>query len=142
AMLPFCGYNMGDYFKHWLKTGPRLKNPPAIFHVNWFRKGADGKFMWPGFGDNMRVLKWMIDRFEGGGGATESPIGFVPRPEDLDTADLAGMTKEKLEDLLSVKPEEWKKELETQQEFFDTLGADMPAELTAQHDKLAARFAQ
>ncbi len=84
AMLPFCGYNMGQYFRHWLKIGPRLKNAPLIFNVNWFRKGPDGKFLWPGFGDNMRVLQWIIDRAEGRGGATESPIGFVPRPEDLD----------------------------------------------------------
>jgi len=141
AMLPFCGYNMGQYFKHWLKIGPRLKNPPLIFHVNWFRKGADGKFLWPGFGDNMRVLKWMIDRCEGRGGATESPIGFVPRPEDLDTKGLEGFSSETLTELLSVKPEEWKKELETQKEFFKTLGADMPSELTAQHDQVAERFA-
>jgi phosphoenolpyruvate carboxykinase (GTP) len=142
AMLPFCGYNMGDYFKHWLKIGPRLKNPPLIFNVNWFRKGADGKFLWPGFGDNMRVLKWILDRVEGGGRAAESPIGFVPRMEDLDTEGLAGISKETLQELLSVKPDEWKKELETQNEFFATLGPDMPAELTAEHDKTARRFAQ
>ncbi|MGI8821623.1 MAG: phosphoenolpyruvate carboxykinase (GTP) [Chthoniobacterales bacterium] len=140
AMLPFCGYNMSQYFKHWLKTGPRLKNPPLIFHVNWFRKGADGKFLWPGFGDNMRVLKWMIDRVEGQGGAAETPVGYVPRPEDLDTAGMQNMSPERLQELLSVKPDEWKTELAGQQEFFATLGADLPEEMTAQHDKVAARF--
>ncbi len=142
AMLPFCGYNMGQYFKHWLKIGPRLKNPPLIFNVNWFRKDADGKFLWPGFGDNMRVLKWIIDRAEGRGGATESPIGFIPRAADIDTEGLAGVTKETMDELLSVKPNEWKKELETQQEFFNTIGQDMPEELTAQHDTLAEKFGQ
>lgn len=141
AMLPFCGYNMGQYFKHWLKTGPRLPKPPLIFHVNWFRKGADGKYLWPGFGENMRVLKWIIDRCEGRAGATESPIGLVPRPEDLDVAGMAGISPETLIELLSVKPAEWQKELEGQQKFFDTLQPDMPDQLIAQHDKVAARFA-
>ncbi|MGI9088571.1 MAG: phosphoenolpyruvate carboxykinase (GTP) [Chthoniobacterales bacterium] len=140
AMLPFCGYNMGQYFQHWLEMGPRVKNQPLIFHVNWFRKGADGKFLWPGFGDNMRVLKWVIERVEGRGGATESPIGFVPRPEDLDIKGLAGVSHETMKELLSVKPNEWKKELEAQSEFFKTLGSDMPRELIAQHDKTAENF--
>ncbi|MDQ6654350.1 MAG: phosphoenolpyruvate carboxykinase (GTP) [Verrucomicrobiota bacterium] len=140
AMLPFCGYNMGQYFKHWLKTGPRIKNPPLIFHVNWFRKGADGSYLWPGFGDNMRVLKWMIDRVEGKGGAEETPVGYVPRPEDLDTEGLGGVSKETLQELLSVKPDEWQKELEGQQKFFATLGSDLPQELNTQHDKVAERF--
>ncbi|CAN5179969.1 phosphoenolpyruvate carboxykinase (GTP) [soil metagenome] len=140
AMLPFCGYNMGQYFKHWLKTGPRLKNPPLIFHVNWFRKGADGKFLWPGFGENMRVLKWMIDRCEGRGGANESPIGCVPRPEDLDIEGLKEVSPETMAELLSVKSDEWQKELEGQQKFFDTLGEDLPPEMNAQRDKVAARF--
>jgi len=139
AMLPFCGYNMGQYFKHWLKTGPRLKNPPLIFHVNWFRKGADGKFLWPGFGDNMRVLKWMIDRCEDRGGANESPIGYVPRPEDLDTEGME-ISADAMQELLSVKSDEWQKELEGQQKFFETLGEDLPPEMNAQRDKVAARF--
>ncbi len=140
AMLPFCGYNMGQYFKHWLEIGPRLKKPPGIFHVNWFRKGADGKFLWPGFGDNMRVLKWVLDRVEGRVEAVDSPIGLLPRPEDLDTSGLSDVSKETLDELLSVKPEQWKKELETQQQFFDTLGADLPEELSAQREKTAKRF--
>jgi len=140
AMLPFCGYNMGQYFKHWLKIGPKLKNPPLIFHVNWFRKGADGKFLWPGFGDNMRVLKWMIDRCEGRGAATETPIGYVPRPQDLDTEGMQDVGNGTMEELLSVKADEWRKELEGQQKFFETLQPDLPPELTAQRDKVAARF--
>ena len=141
AMLPFCGYNMGQYFQHWLTIGPRLKNPPLIFHVNWFRKGADGKFLWPGFGDNMRVLKWIIDRCEGHGGAAETEIGFIPRPEDFDLAELDNVSRETMRELFSIKPNEWKKELETQSEFFKTLGKEMPRELISQHDKAAKKFA-
>ncbi|MDQ6624780.1 MAG: phosphoenolpyruvate carboxykinase (GTP), partial [Verrucomicrobiota bacterium] len=140
AMLPFCGYNMGQYFKHWLKTGPRLTNPPLIFHVNWFRKGPDGSYLWPGFGDNMRILKWMIDRCENKAGAAESPIGWVPRWEDLDLEEMESLPADTLAELLSVKPDEWRKELEGQQQFFDTLKPDMPEELIAQHDKVAERF--
>ncbi|MGI8481608.1 MAG: phosphoenolpyruvate carboxykinase (GTP) [Chthoniobacterales bacterium] len=140
AMLPFCGYNMGHYFKHWLEIGPRLTNPPLIFHVNWFRKGADGKFLWPGYGENMRVLKWMVDRCEGKSGAEKTPIGCVPRPEDLDLEGLADVTPERLKELLSVKPDEWKTELEGQAKFFETLKPDIPRELLAQRDKVAERF--
>jgi len=140
AMLPFCGYNIGDYFRHWLKTGPRLTNPPLIFHVNWFRKNAEGKFLWPGFGDNMRVLKWIIDRCEDRGGATESPIGCVPRPEDLDLEGLEGVSAEKMSELLAVKPEEWAKELAGQEEFFKALEPYVPEELLDEHKKLAQRL--
>ncbi|HSH38750.1 MAG TPA: phosphoenolpyruvate carboxykinase (GTP) [Chthoniobacterales bacterium] len=140
AMLPFCGYNMGEYFKHWLKIGPRLKNPPLIFHVNWFRKGADGSYLWPGFGENMRVLKWMIDRCEGHGGAAETQIGYIPRPEDFDLEGL-DITRETMRELFAIKPDEWKKEIAGQQEFFDKIDRFMPSELSAQRDKIAARFA-
>jgi phosphoenolpyruvate carboxykinase (GTP) len=141
AMLPFCGYNMGRYFQHWLKIGPRLKNPPLIFHVNWFRKNADGKFLWPGFGENMRVLKWIIDRVNGRGNAAETEIGLIPRPEDFDLDDL-DVPRETMRELFSIKPEEWTKELDGQSEFFKTLGQDMPPELIAQRDQLAAKFAK
>ena len=141
AMLPFCGYSMGDYFQHWLEIGPRLTNPPLIFHVNWFRKSADGRFLWPGFGDNMRVLKWIIDRCEGKGGAEKTPIGCVPGPEDLDLEGIEGVSKERLKELLSVKPDEWKTELEDQKKFFETLQPDMPEALLAEREKVAQRFA-
>ena len=140
AMLPFCGYNMGQYFKHWLEIGPRLTNPPLIFHVNWFRKNADGKFLWPGFGDNMRVLKWMIDRCEGKVDAAESPIGWLPRPGDLDLAELEGVSEETMKELLAVKGGEWTTELEGSAKFFETLQPDLPAELLAERDKVAKRF--
>ncbi len=140
AMLPFCGYNIGDYFRHWLETGPRLTNPPLIFHVNWFRKDAAGKFLWPGFGDNMRVLKWIVDRCEGRGGAGESPIGSVPRAEDLDLDGLEGVSPAKMSELLAVKPDEWAKELKGQEDFFKTLEPYLPHELLEEHQKLAKRL--
>ena len=141
AMLPFCGYNMGQYFQHWLKIGPRLTNPPLIFHVNWFRKGPDGKFLWPGFGENMRVLKWIIDRVNGTGGAAETEIGFIPRPDDFDLGGLE-ITRETMRALFNIKADEWKKELAGQSEFFKSLGDGVPPELIAQRDKLAEKFGQ
>jgi phosphoenolpyruvate carboxykinase (GTP) len=132
---------MGDYFQHWLEIGPRLSNPPLIFHVNWFRKSADGRFLWPGFGDNMRVLKWIIDRCEGQGGAEKTSIGCIPRPADLDLEGLEGVSKEQLNELLSVKPDKWKTEIEGQKKFFETLQPDMPEALLAEREKVAQRFA-
>src|SRR5437762_8987074 len=141
AMLPFCGYSMGNYFRHWLEIGPRLKNPPLIFHVNWFRKNAGGKFLWPGFGDNMRALQWIIGRCEGNAGADESPIGHIPRPKDLDLDEIDGVSQEQLGELLAVNPAEWKTELEGQAKFFETLKPDMPERLLAEREKVAKRFA-
>ena len=141
AMLPFCGYSMGGYFKHWLEIGPRLTNAPLIFHVNWFRKNKEGKFLWPGFGDNMRVLKWIIDRCEGKSGAEKTPIGCIPRPEDLDLEGLEGVFPEQIKELLSVKSDEWQTELEGQKKFFETLQPDMPEALLAEREKVAQRFA-
>ncbi len=140
AMLPFSGYNIGDYFRHWLKTGPRLTNPPLIFHVNWFRKDADGNYLWPGFGENMRVLKWIIDRCEGKSGAQKTAIGCVPRPEDLDLEGLEGVSAEQLKELLAVKPEEWTEELAGAKEFFDSLAPNVPEELLAQLQQLEERL--
>jgi len=140
AMLPFCGYNIGDYFRHWLETGKRLTSPPLIFHVNWFRKDATGKFLWPGFGDNMRVLKWIIDRCEGRGGAEKSPIGHLPRATELDLEDLEGISSEGLKELLAVKPNEWSKELAAQKAFFQSLQPNVPPELLAQEEEVERRF--
>jgi phosphoenolpyruvate carboxykinase (GTP) len=140
AMLPFCGYNIGDYFRHWLETGERLTNPPLIFHVNWFRKSADGKFLWPGFGDNMRVLKWIIDRCEGRVGANESAIGYIPRMQDLDLDELGSVTPNQMRELLNVNAEEWQKEISGHATFFESLSGVVPDELEKQRRNLAARF--
>jgi phosphoenolpyruvate carboxykinase (GTP) len=139
AMLPFCGYNIGDYFQHWFDIGRRLTNPPLIFNVNWFRKGADGKFLWPGFGENMRVLKWIIDRCEGSGAALKSPIGWLPGLHDLDFAEL-DIDHKCVAELLCIDHEEWQKEIAARKEFFDSLGGVVPKELLQQQKNLAARF--
>jgi phosphoenolpyruvate carboxykinase (GTP) len=141
AMLPFCGYNIGDYFRHWLETGKRLTNPPLIFNVNWFRKSADGKFLWPGFGENMRVLEWIIDRCEKPGGAVESPIGWVPGPHDLDLDEL-DVEHKSIVEILGIDHEEWRKELAGHKKFFESLGGVVPDELLIQRERLVARFAE
>jgi phosphoenolpyruvate carboxykinase (GTP) len=110
--------------------------------VNWFRKDANGKFLWPGFGDNLRVLKWIIERGEGKAGAAETPIGAIPRPEDLDLGGLEGVSPEMLRQLLAVNREEWVKELEGQKVFLESLGPKVPEELRAEYDKLARRLAR
>jgi phosphoenolpyruvate carboxykinase (GTP) len=139
AMLPFCGYNIGDYFKHWIDIGKRLTNPPLIFNVNWFRKGENGKFLWPGFGENMRVLKWAIDRCERRGGALKSPVGWLPSPHDLDLEEL-DIDHKSVADLLGIDHEEWQKELAEHKTFFDSLGGVVPEELLRQRQRLVARF--
>jgi phosphoenolpyruvate carboxykinase (GTP) len=139
AMLPFCGYNIGDYFQHWLDIGKRLNTPPSIFNVNWFRKGADGKFLWPGFGENMRVLKWIIDRSEGHGGGLKSPIGWLPSPHDLDLAEL-DIDHNAVAELLGIDHEEWQREIAAHKEFLGSLGAAVPEELQKQRNQLVARF--
>ncbi len=128
AMLPFCGYNMGVYFRHWLNMGNRLTHPPKIFSVNWFRVDENGRFIWPGFGENMRVLKWIIDRVKGKVGARETPIGLVPHLHDLVIDDL-NLPWERLAKLFEVKMPEWKKEVEEIRQFFKQYGQHMPREL-------------
>src|SRR4029077_7914856 len=109
AMLPFCGYNMADYFGHWLEMGPKIKHAPKIFHVNWFRRGADGKFLWPGYGENVRVRRCMLERVNGPADATETRIGFGPKPNSL-TLDGLSLTREALDELLRVDPAAWAEE--------------------------------
>jgi phosphoenolpyruvate carboxykinase (GTP) len=139
AMLPFCGYNMADYFAHWLDMGKRIPHPPKIFHVNWFRKGADGKFLWPGYGENVRVLKWILERVEGRGAAAETPIGYVPKSNGL-TLDGLKITPEAVEELLRVDAEDWEQELADTKEFFQKFGPHLPTELRQEHDRLAQRL--
>jgi phosphoenolpyruvate carboxykinase (GTP) len=138
AMLPFCGYNMGDYFAHWLSMQAVIDYPPKVFLVNWFRKGKDGKFLWPGFGENMRVLKWIVDRARLRVGGQETPFGWVPKAGDLDLSGL-DIAPEKVDEATSIDLDEWRTELESQGEFFDKLGSHMPKALKLQRDLLMAR---
>ena len=141
AMLPFCGYNMGDYFKHWLEIGKKEgAKLPKIFCVNWFRKTADGKWLWPGYGDNSRVLKWIFERCDGEGKADETPIGYVPA---LDAIDRTGtdVTEDDMKQLLAIDKEGWKKELETISEHYAKFDR-LPAELEAQRKALEERFSK
>jgi len=140
AMLPFCGYNMGDYFGHWLRMGRSLSRPPVIFHVNWFRTGADGRFVWPGFGQNLRVLMWMIDRVEGKGGAAETPAGMVPTPEALNLDGLP-LSRADVESLLRVERDEWAAEVPEIRAFFDRFGDRLPVELSRSLDSLSRELA-
>jgi phosphoenolpyruvate carboxykinase (GTP) len=135
AMLPFCGYNMGDYFRHWMEVGKGLANPPKIFLVNWFRKDTAGKFIWPGFRDNSRVIKWMIDRIKGKVSAKETPIGLMPNIPDLDLTGL-DIGKETMEKLFEVNREEWAKEAEGIEQFYAQFGNRLPEALKQHLEKL------
>jgi phosphoenolpyruvate carboxykinase (GTP) len=145
AMLPFCGYNMGDYFAHWLEMGKKLGDKaPKIFHVNWFRTDDKGHFIWPGFGDNMRVLDWIINRCEGTADAVETPIGYEPKPEDINISGLEseGVTVDVVKDLLSVDKELWKEETKGIHEFYAKFGDRLPKELNEELAALEARLAK
>ena len=139
AMIPFCGYNMADYFGHWLAMGPKLKKAPKIFNVNWFRKGADGKFLWPGYGDNVRAMKWMLERIEGRAEATETPIGFVPTPNSL-TLDGLSLSRETLDELLRVDATDWVAEEEATGKFFEKFGKRLPEAIREEHKALSDRL--
>jgi phosphoenolpyruvate carboxykinase (GTP) len=141
AMLPFCGLNMGDYLGHWLTMGSRLGNPPKIFHVNWFRQDADGRFIWPGFGDNLRALRWMLSRCEesGNGSAVESPIGLLPPPGAIDTEGLE-LAPGAMKELLAVNRDDWKVDAESMGEFFARFGDRLPAEIERQRQALIRRL--
>ncbi len=136
AMLPFCGYHMADYFGHWLEMGEKLGDKaPKIFNVNWFRTDDEGNFIWPGFGDNMRVLMWILGRCEGSANAVETPIGYEPTPDDIELSGL-DITKETLKDLLSVDKELWKTESEGIREFYKKFGEKLPKELMKELETL------
>ncbi|MDU7339207.1 MAG: phosphoenolpyruvate carboxykinase (GTP) [Clostridium sp.] len=141
AMLPFCGYHMGDYFGHWIDMGKTLgEKAPKIFNVNWFRLDDEGHFLWPGFGDNMRVLDWIIARVEGRADAVETPIGFVPKAEDIDIAGLEDeISLETLRSILQVDKAQWAKEAEGIEEFYHKFGDKLPKELHEELDKLKGR---
>ncbi len=139
AMLPFCGYNMGDYFGHWLAIGERLEHAPRVFRVNWFNRGADGKFLWPGFGENLRVLQWVIGRCRGRLSAEETPIGYLPRRADLDVEGL-NLASGALDRLLEIDRQGWLDALKSQKEFFARFGDRLPATMRDEHDNLKARI--
>jgi phosphoenolpyruvate carboxykinase (GTP) len=140
AMLPFCGYNMGDYFAHWLEMGGKIPNPPKIFNVNWFRTDDEGRFIWPGYGENFRVIKWALDRCKGEAEANESAIGFLPRAEDIDTTGIEDeVSGDTLKELLSIDKESWAAEVENQTEFFAKFDR-LPDEIRNQQDALKKRL--
>lgn len=139
AMLPFCGYNMADYFRHWLKMGTVSDEAPGIFHVNWFQRGDDGSFLWPGFGENLRVLRWIRARCRGEADAVRTPIGHLPTPESLDLSGI-DVPRASLERLLSVDREAWTAELGEQHKFFHSFGERLPAELWDEHERLSRRL--
>jgi len=139
AMLPFCGYNMADYFGHWLEVGKKLTNPPRVYRVNWFNRSEDGKFLWPGFGENLRVLQWVIDRCRGRAKGVESPIGYLPDRSELNTKGL-DLSKDALDRLLAIDRNGWAEALRSQSEFFARFGDRLPKEMLQEHDHLRDRI--
>lgn len=140
AMIPFCGYNMAEYFQHWLEIGRKMATPPRIFYVNWFRRDESGKFIWPGFSDNVRILNWILERCEGNADAIKTPLGYIPKYEyvDMEGLDLA---RDKWKKLFSIDKKAWHQELKEQKEFLDKFGSDLPREIIAEYKALKKRLA-
>ena len=136
AMLAFCGYNMGDYFQHWLDMGRDLPSPPRVFRVNWFRTDSRGKFLWPGFGENLRVVKWILERCDGVGKGRETPIGIVPTADAIDRTGL-DISDEALQTLVAVEPGDWAEASADQATFFKSLGPRVPKEMFDEQKRLA-----
>jgi phosphoenolpyruvate carboxykinase (GTP) len=141
AMLPFCGYNMADYFRHWLNMGRSIPHPPQIFQVNWFRTDSQGHFLWPGFGQNVRVLRWILERVRGGGKAVETAIGWVPTPDGIECEGL-DLPAGALEELLRIDRADWENEIASQHKFFEQFGARLPQEIQEEHQALAQRLSR
>jgi phosphoenolpyruvate carboxykinase (GTP) len=140
AMLPFCGYNIGDYFDHWLDMGNRIVDAPRMFYVNWFRVDENGKFMWPGFGENMRVLKWIFGRLEGNANAVQTPLGWMPHYNDIDWTGLPSISKEIFNKLMKVDVTRWQQEIKLHREWFNKIIDRLPHEFTLMHDLLKLKI--
>jgi phosphoenolpyruvate carboxykinase (GTP) len=138
AMVPFCGYNMADYWGHWLEMGRRMSNPPKIFRLNWFRTAENGKFLWPGFGENLRVLKWVLDRCQGHADAEETAIGWVPTMGSIDREGL-DVSDDAMRQLLRVDRLEWIEAVHGQHEYFEKFGDHVPQGMWDEHEALARR---
>jgi phosphoenolpyruvate carboxykinase (GTP) len=139
AMLPFCGYHMGDYFRHWIMMQRQLSETPRIFHVNWFRKDADGRFLWPGFGENMRILKWIVDRARGRALGKETPIGWVPRYEDIEWGGL-DFPRSRWDEIMAVDRTAWRREVIEHEELFLGLHDHLPKEMIFERELLICRL--
>jgi len=139
AMLPFCGYNMGDYFRHWFNIGKKLSKPPRIYHVNWFRRDKKKKFLWPGYGENLRVLEWIIDRCNNRVDAQKTPIGYIPKEKDLNVTGLS-LSKDVLKELFKIDKDEWLRDLEDQDKFFKKFGKKLPKEIKKEYTSLKKRL--
>jgi phosphoenolpyruvate carboxykinase (GTP) len=135
AMLPFCGYHMADYWQHWLDMGKLIKNPPKIFNVNWFRTDDEGHFIWPGFGDNMRVLEWIMARCFDEADAVDSPVGYLPKVEDINLEG-SGVSEDTLKDLLTIDKQLWQTEVDGIKEFYKKFGTKLPKELEQELETL------
>ena len=139
-MLPFCGYHMGDYFQHWLDLGKKLKKAPKIFLVNWFRKNPQGKYIWPGYTENMRVLKWITERVHGQAQGASTPLGIVPRPQDINLEGIMGFDLLHFDELMDINKDEWNAEIKGHEELFAKLSARLPKEFVPMMKSLAAKI--